>query len=366
MIKNLKITNFKNIKEIELRNLKRINFIAGKNGEGKTSILDIIFISNDIMSPDCFLKPIVFRGGKLSLENGDPWKSYFRKMDASKKIELHKDHDKGEKDYIEMTMPLSGEGEVTNSISNGDISTKKVLPMSTVESSSFKARLYHNGKASENLKIEVIQQSNGLQITSKVSRHNGLKNLTPSKYITTSSQINNAATINSISDLIKKKDKEFIIESMRKVNKKITDFEIGLVNNEASIFFDIGEETLSSLDSLGEGAGKLLTILVTSHTTKNGIILIDEIENGIHYSLMPEIIKTIFNKSKENNNQIFITTHSLDIINTINKLYSLDLIMDNDISFTRIGYSYTKDRNIATSFSLPELKISSEESWEIR
>lgn len=39
MIKNLKITNFKNIKEIELRNLKRINFIAGKNGEGKHRFL---------------------------------------------------------------------------------------------------------------------------------------------------------------------------------------------------------------------------------------------------------------------------------------------------------------------------------------
>ncbi|EPX1394551.1 AAA family ATPase, partial [Cronobacter sakazakii] len=50
MIKFLHIKNFKGLDDIELHNLKKVNIIAGKNGRGKTSILDAIFITNDIVS----------------------------------------------------------------------------------------------------------------------------------------------------------------------------------------------------------------------------------------------------------------------------------------------------------------------------
>ncbi|HIA3600402.1 TPA: AAA family ATPase, partial [Klebsiella pneumoniae] len=55
MIKNIEISNFKIIESLKLSSLKRVNVIAGKNGKGKTSILDSIFITNDIASPDCLI-----------------------------------------------------------------------------------------------------------------------------------------------------------------------------------------------------------------------------------------------------------------------------------------------------------------------
>ena len=67
MIKNIEISNFKIIESLKLSSLKRVNVIAGKNGKGKTSILDSIFITNDIASPDCLIKPIAFRGGSPDL-----------------------------------------------------------------------------------------------------------------------------------------------------------------------------------------------------------------------------------------------------------------------------------------------------------
>ncbi|KAB7890281.1 AAA family ATPase, partial [Klebsiella pneumoniae] len=105
---------------------------------------------------------------------------------------------------------------------------------------------------------------------------------------------------------------------------------------------------------------------VVSYSTKNGIILIDEIENGIHYSLMPSILKTLVSQSHRNNNQIFVTTHSSDVVNSIAKLFSSGSVSESDISFTRIGYSEKKKKSLVNSFTLSEVQISSEGKWEIR
>ncbi len=55
-------------------------------------------------------------------------------------------------------------------------------------------------------------------------------------------------------------------------------------------------------------------------TTKEYILLIDEIENGLHYTAHYEFWKKIFAASKKLNIQIFATTHSLEMIQQFNKV----------------------------------------------
>lgn len=47
---------------------------------------------------------------------------------------------------------------------------------------------------------------------------------------------------------------------------------------------------------------------------KNGIVLIDELSNGFHYSVMKGVWTSIVSVAKKNNVQIFATTHDLDSI----------------------------------------------------
>lgn len=53
---------------------------------------------------------------------------------------------------------------------------------------------------------------------------------------------------------------------------------------------------------------------------ENYILLIDEIENGLHYTVHYEFWKKIFAASKKLNIQIFATTHSLEMIQQFNKV----------------------------------------------
>ena len=47
---------------------------------------------------------------------------------------------------------------------------------------------------------------------------------------------------------------------------------------------------------------------------KGGILLIDEIESGLHYSVQPDMWRLVFETAAKLNVQVFVTTHSLDCL----------------------------------------------------
>lgn len=69
-----------------------------------------------------------------------------------------------------------------------------------------------------------------------------------------------------------------------------------------------------SIKSLGEGMSRMLRIALALTNCQNGILLIDEVENGFHYSILPDVWKLIFKTAKELNVQVFATTHSKDCV----------------------------------------------------
>ena len=69
-----------------------------------------------------------------------------------------------------------------------------------------------------------------------------------------------------------------------------------------------------SLQSFGEGILRLFEILLSLANARDGILLIDELENGLHYKIHPRVWDLIFRLSQKLNVQIFATTHSWDCI----------------------------------------------------
>ncbi len=69
------------------------------------------------------------------------------------------------------------------------------------------------------------------------------------------------------------------------------------------------------LHSLGEGMGRAMSIGLGLTGGQDGLTLIDEIENGVHYSVQPKLWRMIFETARELDVQVFATTHSFDCIN---------------------------------------------------
>ena len=68
------------------------------------------------------------------------------------------------------------------------------------------------------------------------------------------------------------------------------------------------------MDVFGDAINKVADFILRIINNPNSIVLIDEIENGIHYSNQEKLWKMLFNLAIEYNVQIFSTTHSYEMV----------------------------------------------------
>ena len=78
------------------------------------------------------------------------------------------------------------------------------------------------------------------------------------------------------------------------------------------IWGDIGLPELVPLSMMGEGMTRVTRILLGISDVAGGIILIDEIENGIHYSVLHKVWSAIADAAERAQVQVFATTHSFE------------------------------------------------------
>jgi hypothetical protein len=88
----------------------------------------------------------------------------------------------------------------------------------------------------------------------------------------------------------------------------------GLVETQRFVVTREGSPVPVPIHSLGEGMERTLSIGLGLAGGEDGLALIDEIENGIHYSAQPKLWRTIFETAKELDVQVFATTHSYDCV----------------------------------------------------
>ena len=75
-----------------------------------------------------------------------------------------------------------------------------------------------------------------------------------------------------------------------------------------------------NISQMGDATNKILEIIAHITTNPNGFLLIDEIENGIHYTHHEDFWEMVFKLAREFGVQVFATTHSLEMIKAFNKV----------------------------------------------
>jgi AAA15 family ATPase/GTPase len=68
------------------------------------------------------------------------------------------------------------------------------------------------------------------------------------------------------------------------------------------------------LSSMGDGVSRLFEIILALVSVKGGVLLVDEFENGLHWSIQPQVWSTVFKLAATLNVQVFATTHSRDCV----------------------------------------------------
>jgi len=68
------------------------------------------------------------------------------------------------------------------------------------------------------------------------------------------------------------------------------------------------------LRSLGEGMTRLFGIVLALVNAQDGLLLVDEVDSGLHYTVYPALWRLVFKIAAHLNVQVFATTHSWDCI----------------------------------------------------
>ena len=75
-----------------------------------------------------------------------------------------------------------------------------------------------------------------------------------------------------------------------------------------------GVDTPIPLRSLGDGAVRAFAVALALAKSANGFLLIDEAENGIHHSIQAKFWNMVLQTAERNNVQVIATTHSWDCV----------------------------------------------------
>ena len=116
------------------------------------------------------------------------------------------------------------------------------------------------------------------------------------------------------------------------------------------------------LKSLGDGAVRLFSVVLALVNNRDGILLIDEAENGIHHSVQYKFWRMVLRIARDSNTQVLATTHSWDCVQGFSQAAT------NDEDAEGILYRLERDDEDvwAIFYSEDQLKIAAEHGTEVR
>lgn len=309
MIENIAIQRFRGIKECNIEDLKRFNVFLGYNNCGKSSVLDALFLFTGASNPARNININQIRNYFATDE--DALKLNFYGLDVNKNITLtgkYKDIIRQlEISYWEKTAQTINLAKDKEAEGYGEQQKDFGLDM--------RVGINHAGKK------ETI--TSGIAFHSDSKQEATLKNTNheeelKSWYITPANPY--LKTIELFSIIMENKQEQFVVKILQKIEPSIAD----IVLIDHTIMVDIGLPKRVPIQVLGDGIRKLLSIIVCIYHSQNGIILIDEVDNGLHYKSMPVMWKAIIHAAQEFNVQVFVTTHNIDSLRALNSVLEED------------------------------------------
>lgn len=136
---------------------------------------------------------------------------------------------------------------------------------------------------------------------------------------------------------IQKKDKEQELNSfVQGFDETIINFKVIAGKPQCKVYDDYQD-----IIEFGDGLRHYVSIICALYASANGTLFIDEIDNGIHYTQLDRLWEIILTLSKQNNCQVFTTTHSKEMIDSFARVSKrLD---EQDISYTLLVKNKKKE-----------------------
>lgn len=382
MLNSLEIKNFRSLEDFKVAKLGRVNLIVGKNNSGKSTVLEALRIYAGNTNFSALLKKIAESHDEKYSQVAE---LKFDDLDASKPFE---DLFTGRRLPVDKTEIVIGES-VDNDQSLHIWHGFNIDHEEHVTDEEGKTSILKSGRYVTELSyIDWIKKKNSDDFAAKremlVVQRN--KQIIPiyfsggvSIYSFSEIDITSCSFIPTqlvpVDELAREWDKivfteheEVIKQAMRIILPEFQN--LAFVGEQSKRFCKVKLANLSrpvSLNSLGDGMFRILQLVLKIFPAKGGFLLIDEFENGLHYSVQEKVWALLFEMADKLDIQVFATTHSRDCIESFTKV-ALDNEKTEGVLF-RMGRSAKKSNQgqiIATVFDKERLYNITQADIEIR
>lgn len=298
MIETINIKNFRGIKELSIDKLSRINLILGNNNCGKTSVLDSLFLFSGATNPR--LSVIINWARQYGKISDELFRLNFYGMNPSEDIVFSGRYNNGKKRNLTISYNEESSETITE-VNAGNQEKHYFLNLQAdISGKIYETSMRYPGKTDSEASISSLKDE---------EYEEELRSL----YISSSDPYNN--NVKLFSDLLLDKQERALIESLRHIEPNLKDI---IVAND-NLYADVSLDKRIPIQVLGDGIRKIISILINMYQARNGgILLIDEIDNGLHYKSMPTLWKSILTMAHKYDVQIFATTHNIDSIQALN------------------------------------------------
>ena len=121
-------------------------------------------------------------------------------------------------------------------------------------------------------------------------------------------------------------------------------------------------DTPVPLKSLGDGATKLLAVASAISCSRGGFLFIDEAEIGIHYTAQSSFWKMVLQAAYDNDVQVIATTHSFDCV----KGFAEAAVENKTVDGILVRIEEGDDSQKAITFDESELEVVARRGIEVR
>jgi AAA15 family ATPase/GTPase len=302
MLTSFTVKKYRLFDTLTIESLSRLNLIAGKNNVGKTTLLEALWLYSGSTNPNLSIGVNTFRGiDTFRLTPAGPWENLFRNFDTQ----------------FEIVMSATGEHELR--ITLEDMPEVRI----PVDNGQSIDTLGQQERSLPRIKYQTLLPD-GEVITQHVRFENGnlvfeSRNiLLNAIFLSARVRFNPREMALRFTEIEQRLEEGYVLEGLQVIEPRIQDIRMSYTG-ETPIFqcrVDIPglEKRRVLLNYMGSGIFRYFEMLLAIVVNRDGLLLIDEIENGVHHSVMTKVWKAIHKLAVEFNVQVFATTHSIECI----------------------------------------------------
>jgi len=295
------VGHYRAIGGIELRDIAPVNLIIGPNGIGKTSLLEALWLFHGRANPGNLWTAIIQR------EQGavtDPITRLAHEEIHISGTEAGEQHD-WKASFSSTWQAADGVTPGGNGRTNGEQGDELPAPVAGF------LRIWLDGIKQKCHRDHVMTTPRGLvQLPVRDANHE--RGILVSAINVLGVAEN---TIKEFGKLVEAGGKHELIEDLRFVLPRIRDIETVMAESGSPYLLATTDgNTRLPLQALGGGIVRLFHALVAMRMAKAGMILLDEVEIGLHHTALPGLWRCIRSLAKDLNVQVFTSTHSLECV----------------------------------------------------